>query len=386
MNKKKRLILLLPVVVIATILTIQYLRDGSNRDPNVLRVSGNVEVTDADVGFKINGRVVRRLVDEGQTIQAGQTVAILDTADLEQEVALRQAEWRAAHAVLAELEAGSRPEEIAQNEAAVDRAKARLAELEAGSRSQEIAAAQATVNSAKAELERTRADFERQRQLLAQDVISEREFETSEAAFQVATARYKESLERSGLVREGPRTEEIEQARKALREAEERLAVVRKGPRAETIAQARARLDQAAAAVELAKVRLGYASVSSPLTGIVLSENVEPGEYVSPGTPVITVGDLVNVWLRAYIDETDLGRVRVGQLVEVTTDTYPGKVYEGRIAFISSQAEFTPKTVQTEKERVKLVYRVKIDIANPAMELKPGMPADGRIRLAAGGM
>jgi HlyD family secretion protein len=301
-------------------------------------------------------------------------------------VALRQAEWRAAHAVLAELEAGSRPEEIAQNEATVDRAKARLAELEAGSRSQEIAAAQATVNSAKAELERTRADFERQRQLLAQDVISEREFETSEAAFQVATARYKESLERLGLVREGPRTEEIEQARKALREAEERLALVREGPRSETIAQARAHLDQAAAAVELAKVRLGYASVSSPLTGIVLSENVEPGEYVSPGTPVITVGDLVNVWLRAYIDETDLGRVRVGQPVEVTTDTYPGKVYEGRIAFISSQAEFTPKTVQTEKERVKLVYRVKIDIANPAMELKPGMPADGRIRLTAGGV
>lgn len=386
MNKKKRLILLLPVVVIATILTIQYLRDGSNRDPNVLRVSGNVEVTDADVGFKINGRVVRRLADEGQTIQAGQTVAILDTADLEQEVALRQAEWRAAHAVLSELEAGSRPEEIAQNEAAVDRAKARLAELEAGSRSQEIAGAQATVNSAKAELERTRSDFERQRQLLTQDVISEREFETSEAAFQVATARYKESLERLGLVREGPRTEEIEQARKALREAEERLALVRKGPRSETIAQARARLEQAAAAVELAKVRLGYASVSSPLTGIVLSENVEPGEYVSPGTPVITVGDLVNVWLRAYIDETDLGRVRVGQPVEVTTDTYPGKVYEGRIAFISSQAEFTPKTVQTEKERVKLVYRVKIDIANPAMELKPGMPADARIRLAAGGV
>ncbi|HOF40524.1 MAG TPA: efflux RND transporter periplasmic adaptor subunit [Candidatus Hydrogenedentes bacterium] len=386
MTKKKRLILLLPVVVIATILTIQYLRDGSNRDPNMLRVSGNVEVTDAEVGFKINGRVVRRLVDEGQTIQAGQPVAILDTADLEQEVALRQAEWRAAHAVLAELEAGSRPEEIAQNEATVDRAKARLAELEAGSRSQEIAAAQATVNSAKAELERTRADFERQRQLLAQDVISEREFETSEAAFQVATARYKESLERLGLVREGPRTEEIEQARKALREAEERLALVREGPRSETIAQARARLEQAAAAVELAKVRLGYASVSSPLTGIVLSENVEPGEYVSPGTPVITVGDLVNVWLRAYIDETDLGRVRVGQPVEVTTDTYPGKVYEGRIAFISSQAEFTPKTVQTEKERVKLVYRVKIDIANPAMELKPGMPADGRIRLTAGGV
>ena len=90
--------------------------------------------------------------------------------------------------------------------------------------------------------------------------------------------------------------------------------------------------------------------------------------------------------MRAYIDETDLGRVHVDQPVEVTTDTYPGKVYEGRITFISSQAEFTPKTVQTEKERVKLVYRVKIDIVNIGMELKPGMPADGRIRVAAGGV
>ena len=101
--------------------------------------------------------------------------------------------------------------------------------------------------------------------------------------------------------------------------------------------------------------------------------------YAAPGTPVVTVGDLVNLWLRAYISETDLGRVKVGQRVWVTTDTYPGKRYDGRVSFIASQAEFTPKNVQTEKERVKLVYRIKIDIQNPNMELKPGMPADAVI-------
>lgn len=384
MKNRKRMLILLPVIAALALLSYRFYAQSQAADPNLIRVSGNIEVTDAEVSFKLPGRVSQRLVNEGERVEKGQIVATLDTADLEQEGALREAEWRAASAGLAELEAGSRPEEIAQSEAAVDRAKARLAELEAGSRSQEIAAAQATVNSAQAELERTRADYERQRALLDQDVISDREFEASEAGFRVATARHKESLERFGLVRAGPRTEEIAQARTALREIEERLALVRIGPRAETIAQARARLEQAAAAVELAKVRMGYASISSPLTGIVLSENVEPGEYVSPGTPVVTMGDLVNVWLRAYIDETDLGRVRVGQPVEVTADTYPGKIYEGRITFISSQAEFTPKTVQTDKERVKLVYRVKIDITNPDMELKPGMPADGHIRLAAG--
>jgi HlyD family secretion protein len=111
----------------------------------------------------------------------------------------------------------------------------------------------------------------------------------------------------------------------------------------------------------------------------VLSKNIEPGEYVAPGTPVVTVGDLVNVWLRAYIDEADLGRVKVGQKARVTTDTYPGRVYPGTISFISAEAEFTPKNVQTAKQRVKLVYRIKIDIQNPKMELKAGMPADAQI-------
>jgi len=111
----------------------------------------------------------------------------------------------------------------------------------------------------------------------------------------------------------------------------------------------------------------------------VLSENIEPGEFVAAGTPVVTVAELAHVWLRAFINETDLGRVKVGQTARITTDTYPGKSYEGRLSFLSSQAEFTPRNVQTAEERVKLVYRVKIDLPNPDMELKPGMPADAEV-------
>jgi HlyD family secretion protein len=163
----------------------------------------------------------------------------------------------------------------------------------------------------------------------------------------MAAARVKELEERLKLVREGPHKEEIEQARAALREAAERHGLVKKGPRGETIEQARARLQQARESLAIAETRLGYAVLASPLSGVVLSKNVEAGEIVAPGTPVVTVADLEKVWLRAYINETDLGRVKVGQRVRVATDTYRGKVYEGRISFISPRAEFTPKNVQT---------------------------------------
>ena len=119
----------------------------------------------------------------------------------------------------------------------------------------------------------------------------------------------------------------------------------------------------------------------APKAGVVTVRQAELGEVVSPGTPVVTLADLDNVWLRAYVNETDLGRIRWGQEAMLRTDTYPDKSYRGRISFIASQAEFTPKSVQTFKERVTLVYRIKIDADNPNHELKPGMPADATIDL-----
>jgi len=357
---------------------------GSEK-PGTVRVSGNIEVTDADVGFKISGRVLERAVSEGDLVTAGQLVARLEDADIRQEVAVRKAEVMAAHAQLSELEAGSRPEVVAQAEAAVQRAAARVRELQTGSRPQEIATAEAAVASAAADFERIRQDYERQRTLFQKDVIAEREFQAYQSSYDMAQARLREAEERLSLVREGPRAEQVEQAQAALKEAEERLREIRNGPRVETIEQARARLQQTREALQLSETRLGYASIVAPLSGVVLTDSIEAGEFVAPGTPVVTVGDLHHVWLRGYVDETDLGRVKVGQAVQVTTDTYPDKVFRGRITFIASEAEFTPRSVQTTKERVKLVYRIKVDIPNPDMELKPGMPADGVIDTAEAG-
>jgi len=381
MKGKKKLILLIPVVVIAGVLTYRYVKQRIEHDPNVIRVSGNMEVTDVELSFRIPGWVERRTVSEGQVVQAGQEVAALDRTELAQEVELRKREVAAARAALAELEAGSRPEEIAEAEALVAQAKARVAELEAGSRPQEVAAAKAAVARAQADADYRKTDLARMEKLHKSGAATDQELDTSRTAYDVADARLREAQEQLKLVEEGPRVEQIEQAKAALAQAQQRLALVKKGPRQETIDQARARLQQAEQALAIGQTRLTYTTLVSPASGLVLSENVEGGEYVAAGTPIVTVADLNNIWLRAYINETDLGRVKVGQAVRVTTDTYPGKVYEGCITFIASEAEFTPKNVQTPKERVKLVYRVKITVANPNMELKPGMPADAEILL-----
>jgi HlyD family secretion protein len=377
MMNKRRLLVLLPAVLLVAVLA--YLFLGRSNDGQVIRVSGNIEVTDAEVSFKILGRVEARLVDEGEMVRAGQTIARLDSAELAQEVAARRAEMQAVQAALAELEAGSRPEEIAQAEASAQQAKARLDEMLAGSRPEELSAAEAVLRRAKAEAERARLDAERYEGLYKKEIVSAQQYDAARTAYETALARQREAEEQYKLVKEGPRKEQIAQARAAWLQAQERFVLVKKGPRQETIEQARARLQQAKEGLAVAETRLGYATLTSPLAGVVLSKNVEPGEFVAAGTPIVTVGDLENVWLRAYINETDLGRVKVGQRVRVTTDTYPDKRYEGRVSFIAAQAEFTPKSVQTEKERVKLVYRVKVDIRNPNMELKPGMPADAEI-------
>ena len=381
MNRRRAILLgAAAVAVAASLFGWSRLRDG--RSDGVLRLSGNVEVTDVDVSFKVPGRVKTRLVDEGMPVVAGQVVATLDSEDLEREVGLKEAEVAAARAALAELLAGSRRQEIARAEADTAQARARLDELASGSRPQEIEAARAAVARAEAEADRQARDYERIAALYARDAVARREFESAKAASDVAQARLKEANENLLLVREGPRREQVAQARAGLDRSLESLSLVKEGPRAETIAQARAHVRQAEEAAALARGRLSYATVRSPLAGIVLSKNVEPGDYVSPGTPVVTVGDLRNAWVRAYVGETDLGRVKAGQAVSVTNDTYPGKRYAGRVSFISPEAEFTPKSVQTTKERVKLVYRIKVDIDNPAMELKPGMPVDAVIDTA----
>lgn len=147
------------------------------------------------------------------------------------------------------------------------------------------------------------------------------------------------------------------------------------------VALARANAAAAGAKVALDQVTLGYTTLRAPFDGVISVREAELGQLAGPGVAVFTLDDLDHVWLRGYVNEQDIGKVRLGEAADVTTDTYPGKTYRGRISFISPDAEFTPKTVETHAERVTLVYRIRIDIDNPTHELLPGMPADAAIVL-----
>lgn len=326
---KKRVRILIPILVIALAVGGYSLYTKKQIDPNQVKVSGNIETTTVGTGFKIAGHVAQRMVDEGESVKKGQLIAGLETADLELDAANAKAQLLAAQATLTQLTNGSRP--------------------------QDVSAAQAASRSAEADRQNAAAEYRRMQQLFAQSAVSAQDRDRSQTAYTTASARADQVAQQLSLVVEGPRQEEIELAT--------------------------ARVEQAKQQLKLAQTRLSYAQIAAPINGVVLSKNIEPGEYVSPGTPVVTIGELDQVWLKAYIAETDLGRVKLNQKVAVTTDTYPGKIYNGYIGFIASEAEFTPKNIQTAEERVKLVYRIKVIIENQARELKPGMPADAVIKL-----
>jgi len=292
-----------------------------------LRLQGHIEATETNLGFKVPGKISAIYFQEGQLVRAGQVVAELESEDLRQEVAMAAARLEAAKANMTRLLAGYRPQEVRE--------------------------AQAAMAKARADFEDKEKDFWRMQNLFQRGVVSGSTRDRAEAAYL--------------------------QAKEALRQAQEKYDLMKSGYRQEDIDQGRAELAQAQAALELARTRLSYATICSPVNGVVLSRPVEPGHVAAVGAAVLVLGDLDNAYFEGWIPETELARVTYGQKASITTDTYPGKQYSGWVSFISSQAEFTPKTVETYKERVTLVYRTKIQVENPNHELKPGMPAEAVI-------
>lgn len=394
---KKRLRIVIPLLLLLLGTIFAYNTLNHRHDDTSLRFSGNIEVTESQMSFRIPGRLEERLVEEGDTVAARQTLARLDKSD--QTIALAQATANLAYAeaVLAELEAGSRKEDIDRAEAKVMQARHSLTELRNGTRIQEIMSAKADLDSAKAaeqsaivRLKQAKRDLDRYVNLFKEESVSKNVLETyqilhetSENQAKEGRARTRAANQKLELLQAGPRIEQIDRAEAALQQAEAEYALIKAGPRTETIEQARAKVQVAAETVKQARQQLHYTELFAPMDGVVLSTAAEAGEYLNPASPVLTLGRMDKPWLRAYIHESDLGRIKLGQEVSVTTDAFADKRYAGRVSYISSQAEFTPKTVQTFEERVKLMYRIKVLLDNPDHELKPGMPADGIIDLGA---
>ena len=299
-----------------------------------LVANGTIEATEVEVSSKLPGRLAQLLVEEGDQVQASQVIARLDTSECEAEVA--------------------------QARAALARAEAQLKELLAGSRLQEIEEARANLQQAEDNLKLAGDDWNRFDNLFKEGAISIQERDRAKNRLEIAQSQVKAAKERYTLVKIGPRPEVIEAAR------HER--------------------DRAKAALETVQVRLRDSTILAPLGAIVLTKRAEQGEVVNPGFPIVILIDPDDLWLRVFIPESEIGLVSIGQAAAVTVDSFPNRRFEGKVVEISSKAEFTPRTVQTKKERVNLVFGVKISLDNRERLLKPGMPADTEIKVGGGGV
>jgi len=392
MKSTKRLIPVLAIALVAVILATAALRRWRAGHNQAIRLSGNIELTQVDISFKIPGKLIERAVDEGQAVKKGMVLARLDDAQLQRQREREQAGVAAAEAGLrqvataVEFQKASLEADTDLRRAEVRAAEARLRDLLAGARRQEIEQARAVLDEARTEEQRATADWDRAQRLYKNDDISRAQYDQFQARYQAASAMARQAGERLALVQEGPRPEEIEAARAQLDRARAALrlsqaAALELKRREQEIDLRRAELQRARAQLAMTQTQLDDSVAVAPIDGVVLSKAAEVGQVVAAGTAILTLGDLEHPWLRAYIGETDLGRVKLGARVRVTTDSFPGKLYWGWVSFIASDAEFTPKQIQTVEERVKLVYRVKIGLPNPNHELKSNMPADAEIIL-----
>lgn len=389
---KRRIVLIIGALVLVAAAVMVWKRFFPGRPDNVIPVSGNIELTTVDISFKAPGKLVERTVDEGDRVRKGQLIARLDPQQAISQRDAQQAAVAAAESQLDQLKTTLAMQrrtlagDLELRQAELAQAEANLRELLAGSRPQEIQQARSAVAEARARADQAAQDWTRAQALFKNDDISAMQFDQYRERHRSTQAGLRQARERLAIVEEGPRRETIEAARAAVARARAAVRISEANGleltrREQEIAMRRADIERARAQLAIYEAQLGDLTVAAPMEGVVMTKSADPGEVLAAGTAVVTIGDLDHPWLRAYINEPDLGRVKLGQRVKLRTDSYPGKIYWGRISYISPQAEFTPKQIQTKEERVKLVYRIKIETGNPAHELKDNMPVDGEIEL-----
>ena len=390
--KRKRLIPIIVLLLAAAGAAYYYFNYVRSQEADTsIKISGHIEVTEVDMSFRIAGHVEKLFVDEGDSVKKDEPIAVLDQTvfiDKKDQAKAMVDEFRE-RILSMDTVIGMKEDlldaDVERAKAGVSAAKERYLSLERGSRDQEIREAQANIDRAKAELDQRKRDLARMKRLYENNIIAASRYEDSFTARDSAQAAYDAALERFRLVKEGPRKENVSEGKANLEGSKASLtmaeASVREVKKLKHDRNAlEAQLEQARAALALAENDLAESTIYAPFDGFVTVKDVEQDEFVQPGTPVLTVAHLADVWVRTYVPETQLGRVRLGQQAEVTTDTFPDKIYPGVVTFISPVAEFTPKNVQTKEERVKLVYRIKVTVDNAKRELKVGMPVDVVLR------
>jgi HlyD family secretion protein len=362
MNRKRILI----VLALAGILAATAVYAGWFRRDTALQGSGTVEARNIRVGSKVGGRIDKVLVREGDSVQPGQVLITFDDKEL-------QASLEQSRATAEKAQRGYRPEEIAEARAAAAQAKADYEMKRNGYRREDIDAAQADLDRAKADEVRTHLDFDRYEALAKKDLVSKQQRDTTEANWKVALAQLQNAQHKLDELHNGYRPEEIASAEAHFQEAQATLQKLEHGNRREDV-------DLAKAGLSYDEARFREREVLAPSAAIVEVLDVRPGDLIAPNTPVATLLEKDQIYVRIYIPETEFGRLKLGQKAEVRVDSFPNTVFEGVLEQINQQAEFLPRNVQTREERVHQVFGVKIRINDPAGRVLAGMAADVKLK------
>ena len=417
MEQRKRII---PVVMILLLLLGGYYLYSTNRLPFVSTsafvssVSGFIEGDEITVAAEVGGRIEAVAVDEGDSVTKGQELVRLDRATLDAQIAQAQAARATAQAQLAQVKAGARAEDIRQAEAALAQA---IANRDGAKRAWEnaaavrdtpqeldlrIAAAEAQLKAAKYQIEVAQANaITAKTRVDAAGGVDQsspngkalvNQWWAAEATLQAAQATYEGAQKNLQILNDmrsrplalNPQVDaakaQYDAAATAVDIAQARLDATKAGPTKEQVNVAEAVVKQAEAALNVLQVQSSKMTLKSPASGIVTRRVAHTGEIAAPNALLLTIANLETVKLTIYVPETQIGNIKIGDAILIQVDSFPGKVFQGKVIFIASQAEFTPRNVQTKTERVNTVFAVKVQIPNPQMELKPGMPADAALK------
>ena len=341
------------------------------------KVSGAIEADEIRLGSRVGGRVDKVLVEEGQTVQQGDALVELEPFDLNSRLAQAQAELAAQEADLDRLTTGYREEEKSQAEERVNRLKAKVARLVKGAREEEKSAAKSRHELAEAQLIRAKAVYKRNADLFAKESGAVTRETMDRVTEELAIAEKNREVREFELkvVENETRPEDLDAAKAELREAEEARNLLNKGYRDEDKTRAAAAVAAAKAAVEAIITQKEELKIRAPASGTIEAVELQKGDLVTAGAPVLSLMDTSRMWVRAYVPENRLN-LKIGQEVDVSVDSFPNRKFKGRVTFIARQAEFTPSNVQTPEERSKQVLRIKVTLDPGGENLRPGMSAD----------
>ena len=377
MTLKHKIALFGTLAIGATVLTgFGYKKQSTDE----LTASGTIEARNIRVGSKTGGRIARILVREGDRVHKGQVLATFDDAEMVAVLGQAAARIEGAKAALAKLEKGFRPEEIAEAKAQLAQADAAAQEAVRGYRTEEIGEANAERDRAIADEKNAKSTYDRYEDLLKDGVVSRQQRDDAQARWQQAVAVLDRANQQLTKVRSGNRPETIANAKARQQQSQAALSKLQNGYRSEDIAAAKAELALARTSYEEIAARNSEARILAPANAVVEVLDARPGDLVAPNTPIFTLLEESEVFVKVYVPETKIGLVALGQEAKVSVDSFPGRSFPAIVEQINQKAEFLPRNVQTREERAHQVIGVKLRIAD-GKSIRAGMSADVRIRL-----